>query len=214
MMSLHIFPEFDEGFERETLWSHRVSFVIDEIGHLVCLRSIGDHEKRESMDTCEYPSMQTHPDDSMEGWIELHRLFDSIGSIISTTRHESLDEECIILSLISFGGMQEKYRIISLLDEIVIDLRDFIFVISEKSSPDRDADTFFLWHLLDFLRDSEKCNIWNMRTRDLKGFEESCTLLISDDDEVSLLEELTEHHFVFYLFNLEGYTEVHDRSPS
>jgi hypothetical protein len=110
--------------------------------------------------------------------------------------------------------MREKYRIISLLDEIVIDLRDFVFIISEESSPDRDTHSFFIWKLIELLGYSEKCEIWNLRTWDLERFEESGTLLIADDDEVSLLEEFAQHHFIFHLFDLERYTEIDDSRTS
>jgi hypothetical protein len=212
IVSFHVFPELHERFKDKSFWGHRISFIIDEIGHLICLRTIRDHEEWKSMDTGEYTSMESHPDDSMEGRVELHSLFDRIGSIISTTIHYTLDEESVILRLISFCRMEEKYRIIPLLDKIVIDLRNFILIISEESSSDRYAYSFLFWHLIDLLRDREKCKVWNMRTWNLESLEKSCTLLISDDDEVSLLKYFTQHHLMFHLLNLERDTEIDYRS--
>jgi hypothetical protein len=107
--------------------------------------------------------------------------------------------------------MQEKYGIISFFDKIVIDLRDFILIISEKSSSDRYSHTLLLWHLIDLLRDSEKCEVRDMRAWDLECLEKSRTLLISYDDEVSFLEYFSEHHLMLHLLDLERYAKVYDR---
>lgn len=107
--------------------------------------------------------------------------------------------------------MNEKYRIVSLLDEIVINLRDFIFIITEKSSAHRDTDTFFIWHFLDLLWNEEKCYIINLRARNLECIQKSSTLLVSDNDKISFLKKLSEHHLIFNLFHFERNTEIDDR---
>ena len=161
-MRFEIFPELREALERHIFWFHGVSFIVDEIRDLISLRTIGDHDEWETMDTGEDPSMESHPHDRVERRIEFQRLFDRIGSIVRTTEHESLHIECVVLALVSLSAMHEKYWIISSLDEVVIDLWYFSFIISEKSSSHRYANSSFLWLLLRPLWYREKCYIRNL----------------------------------------------------
>ena len=85
---------------------------------------------------------------------------------------------------------------------------------TEKSATHRDTDAFFFWFFLDLLGNQEKCNIRNLRAWDFQSLQKARTLLISDDDKVSSLEEFSERHFVFHLFDLERDTKIHDRRTS
>lgn len=58
--------------------------------------------------------------------------------------------------------MDEKYWIVSLVEECLIDERDLDFTFPEKSSAYRDTDTFFFWFFLDLLWYKEKSNIWDL----------------------------------------------------
>ena len=99
--------------------------------------------------------------------------------------------------------MYEKYRIISFIHEVFVDERNLNFRFTEKSATHRDTDAFFFWFFLDLLGNQEKCDIRNLRAGNLQSLQKACALFVSDDDEVSFLEQFTERHFVFHLFDLE-----------
>jgi hypothetical protein len=164
------------------------------------------------MSVSEDPRVEPHTDDGMECGIELQCLLDRGGCIIFLSLHHSTYIEEIILCFVSPSGVYEKYRIISMLDEIVIDLRDFSFIFPEEvTTAYRYTDAFLFWHLCwGWWRLIEKCDIWYLGAGDLEGFEESGTFFITDDDEVSLLEDIMELHFIFHLLYFERESEKDD----
>ena len=198
-----IFPKWDEFLKCEFLWTDDVSSIIKEIHELISLGSIRYHEKWYPMHTGKYARMVAHRDDRIERRVDLQSRFDRSRSIVGLPCHDRLDEEGVILRLITTRGVDEKYRIVSLLEEVFIETRDFFFCFTEKSSSEGDTDTLFFWEFLCLFWYEEKCDIWNLRTWDFEGIEEPGALLVSHDDEVSLLEELTECHLIFDLFDLE-----------
>jgi hypothetical protein len=155
------------------------------------------------MDTCEDTSMESHPNHRIECWIELERLFYGVRGIIGTPGHEAFYIEGIILAFWSIGRMEEKYGIIPFFYEVIINFRDFFFIVSEKSSSYRESDSFFCGHFFCLFWYEEKCDIGYLRAWNLERFEESGTLTITHDDKISWLEELPEHHFIFHLFDFE-----------
>ena len=198
-----IFPKWDEFLECEFLWTDDIPSIIEEIHELISLGSIRYHEKWYPMDTGKYARMVAHRDDRIERRVDLQSRFDRSCGIVGLPCHDRLDEECVILGFIAARGVDEKYRIVSLLEEVFIETRDFFFCFTEKSSPKGDTDTLFFGNFICFFWHEEKCDIWNLRTWNFEGIEKSCALLVSHDDEVSLLEELTKCHLIFDLFHLE-----------
>ncbi len=96
--------------------------------------------------------------------------------------------------------MNDEDWIIAIALEIGINLCDDDLSISEKSSTNRDANSFFLWKLLSLRRLIEKGKIRNDRAWDLESFHDAIALPIAEYDEVSPFEYFGELHLIFRIF--------------
>jgi hypothetical protein len=92
----------------------------EELYELICLGSIGDRKIRDLVDTSKYTCMESHPDNHMEKRIEIECLFDIFGSIAWSVSHDTSDISDIILGGLPFGRKYEKYRLVAIRHEHII----------------------------------------------------------------------------------------------
>lgn len=158
------------------------------------------------MDTREHSCMESHRDTRIEEWKYIECLIDSFGNIISSSCHELLDIETIILFDLTFCGKYEKYWLISLCYEIVIYLWNSLLCSLEKSTTNRYSDTFFCsWECMNScVWLIEECYVIHHYTGNFECLEESLGPCIAHDDKISWNKKSFESKLVLNLGNLKA----------